>query len=180
MKKLLALLPFLALMIFVTSCSDDDEGKDNPITPTPTVKVLELDSSSAAINTSLLIVTNGESEKVVTPKIKNTGNVDVKLNMEIKIDTNEGGLVVAACLGNGEGEAQCLPGFDAIGTHTYSPREIVVQPNTVTEESHIAIHFQPFSKVGTVTGEFIFTNKSNDKDVITIPFTFTSKKLGGI
>ncbi len=179
MKKLLALLPFLALMIFVTSCSDDDEGKDNPIKPTPAVKVLELESS-ATIESSLLLVTNGESEKVVTPKIKNTGNVDVKLNMEIKIDSNEGDLVVAACLGNGEGEAQCLPGFKALGTHSYDPKEIVVQPNTITEESHIAIHFQPFDKVGTVSGEFIFTNKSNDEDVITIPFTFTSKKLGGI
>ncbi len=184
MKKLLALLPFLALMVFVTSCSDDDD--DSPVTPTPTPveKVLELKTVDGvradSIIAELQISDNGATESVIIPEILNKGNADVKIQLEIKIDsnTNDDVLVVAACLGNGSGGAQCLPGFSKTGMHVYDKKDIEIQPNVITDDTYISIHFQPAGQAGVVTGELIFTNKANKDDVITIPYYFKATKSG--
>lgn len=178
MKKFLALLPFLALMVFVTSCSDDDDD-DNPATPTPAAKVLNLVSADGTAKDTIkatMLMTEGTTEEVVFPQIENIGETDVEIEMTIKIDELDAGMAVAACLGNGEGSAECLMGRDAVGSFPYTNKYIVLQANTITTEDHLSIHFQPSNK-GTMKGEFIFKNTENEEDVITIPFVFTANSL---
>jgi hypothetical protein len=181
MKKLLALLPFLALVFIFTSCSDDDKD-DNPVTPTPKVKVLEL-ISDASINESKLMVKDGDnSEIAVYPTIKNTGDATVEIKMEIEITSIEGENVsIGACLGDGT-LAQCLSQFSTVGKHTYSAGDhakyITLAGKAETHENHLSVHYYINNNVGKITGNLILTNKNNAEDVITIPYTFESKKMG--
>ncbi len=177
MKKLLALLPFLALVFIFTSCSDDDKD-DNPVTPTPKVKVLEL-ISDASINESKLMVQGSDnSEIAVYPTIKNTGDATVEIKMEIEITSIEGENVsIGACLGDGT-LAQCLSQFSTVGKHAYTMKNITLAGKAETHENHLSVHYYINNNVGKITGNLILTNKNNAEDVITIPYTFESKKMG--
>ncbi len=175
MKKLLALLPFLALMLIVSSCSDDD-STDNPTTPAVT-NVLELESDATISKTHLIAASGDNLELVVLPELKNTGDAKVEMKMSIEITSIEGNVAIGACLGDGV-EAQCLNQFDEVGMHDYASKKITLAAQTVTNENHLSVHYYMNNNIGSIKGNLIFTNVANAKDVITIPYEFESKKFG--
>ncbi len=98
--------------------------------------------------------------------------------MEIEITSIEGENVsIGACLGDGT-LAQCLSQFSTVGKHAYTMKNITLAGKAETHENHLSVHYYINNNVGKITGNLILTNKNNAEDVITIPYTFESKKMG--